>query len=94
MDADPTPAQLRRDPVDDVLVVADPSHLSRTERNPYWREFWISAVVAAPAGVISGVVQVSRDTPPVDAILGGSIVFLAVTLITPLIRHAVLRRSR
>jgi hypothetical protein len=86
----PQPDQNRRDPVDDTPLVDDPAHVARAYRNPYWREFWINAAVAAPAGVVSGAVQIARDTPPVDAVLGGAIVFLAVTLITPVVRHAVL----
>ncbi len=53
----------------------------------YWTEFWTNAAVAAPAAVVSASVQLNMNTPWPDAIVGGVIVFLAVTLTMPLVRR-------
>jgi hypothetical protein len=53
----------------------------------YWNEFWTNAVVAAPAAVISASVQLNMNTPWPDAIVGGVVVFLLITLTMPLVRR-------
>lgn len=60
--------------------------------NTYMNEFWTNAAVAAPAAVIAGAVQLNMNTPWPDAIVGGVIVFLLITLTMPLVRRVAQKR--
>lgn len=60
--------------------------------NTYWNEFWTNAAVAAPAAVIGAAVQLNMNTPWPDAIIGGAVVFLLITITLPLVRRAAQKR--
>lgn len=60
----------------------------------YWKEVRIAAITALPVAVIAGFVQVSRNTPIDDAIIGGAITFVALSLLIPVVRHWLHPESR
>ncbi|WP_153303440.1 hypothetical protein [Plantibacter flavus] len=60
----------------------------------YWKEVRVAALTALPVAIVSGIVQVSRNTPIDDAVIGGAITFVALSLLIPVVRHWVHPESR